>query len=134
MGMSEATSDQSIKAVDAALDQLCELREILRPHGYTMKQIDIGIAVLPTIEVHVSIREDATLSGIDETAMTDMQKAVITALRQKRHVEPMLARHDMQFNTLKILLGVVPKVRLCLGWKEKDEENDANEATKPPLA
>merc|ERR1712187_460062 len=83
----------------------------------------------PTIETHVSICEDACLDGIDESVMTEIQVAVVTALRQKKHVEPVLARHHMQFNTLKILLGVVPKVRLCLGWIDK--EDHGKDVVKP---
>merc|ERR1719375_2941257 len=102
--------------IDSSLDQLSQLRWTLQPHGYNMKNVAVGVAVVPRIEVDIAIKEDANLDSVPEENLTPLQLRVIQALRQKKVIEPTLKRNKMVFASVKVILTVPPRVNLILQW------------------
>eukprot|EP00746_Dinoflagellata_sp_MGD_P135770 gnl/MRDRNA2_/MRDRNA2_69816_c0_seq3.p1 gnl/MRDRNA2_/MRDRNA2_69816_c0~~gnl/MRDRNA2_/MRDRNA2_69816_c0_seq3.p1 ORF type:complete len:157 (-),score=21.68 gnl/MRDRNA2_/MRDRNA2_69816_c0_seq3:156-626(-) len=61
-GFTSAVVGSAESAIDSALEEMNELRRILHPHGYVMKEIEVSLGLVPSLRLTIAIKEEA--SGI----------------------------------------------------------------------
>lgn len=118
-------------AIDSSLEDVNELRRMLKPYGYTIKEIDVSLGLIPSIKLQILIAENASLDDMEEDDLSELQAMVVSALRKKSLIEPALARHKMVFTTLKIDIGLKPKVCLVLQWRPEADLDDEPDDDDP---